>query len=297
MIYLILSILFSTSLVVILRSFEKWNIKTEFGIVFNYLVCCITGFIAMDNKSMIQEIPSWNGWWICLLLGFGFILIFLLIGKSTKLLGVATTSIAFKLSFIIPVIIAIIFYGDALSIMKAIGIATAISAVYFIAYQPTAALEQDKEPNSTQTSFIHKKAWMLPLLIFVGSGLTDASFNFIQRNYTPIGYDHIVTIMVFFGAFLSGMMMYGFKKEMYQWKNVFGGIVLGIPNYGSLYFLLQALKHSGFSPSTLFPLNNLGIVGLSALFGLLLFKETFSSRKIIGFVLAVASIIIIGFIS
>jgi drug/metabolite transporter (DMT)-like permease len=186
MIYLILSILFSTSLVVILRSFEKWNIKTEFGIVFNYLVCCITGFIAMDNKSMIQEIPSWNGWWICLLLGFGFILIFLLIGKSTKLLGVATTSIAFKLSFIIPVIIAIIFYGDALSIMKAIGIATAISAVYFIAYQPTAAIEQDKEPNSTQTSFIHKKAWMLPLLIFVGSGLTDASFNFIQRNYTPI---------------------------------------------------------------------------------------------------------------
>ena len=102
----------------------------------------------MDNKFMIQEIPSWNGCWICLLLGFGFILIFLLIGKSTKLLGVATTSIAFKLSFIIPVIIAIIFYGDALSIMKAIGIATAISAVYFIAYQPTAPQKFPKPPKT-----------------------------------------------------------------------------------------------------------------------------------------------------
>lgn len=295
MFYLILSILFSTSLVVILRSFEKWNIKTEYGIVFNYIICCFTGFIAMEDKSMLKQIPAWNGWWVCLLLGLGFILIFLLIGKSTKLLGVATTSIAFKLSFIIPVIVSILFYGDNLSATKAIGILIAVTAVYFIAYQPGT---QDKIDNETETkteSFLHKKAWILPLFIFLGSGITDSSFNFIQRNYTPTGFDHIVTIMVFLGAFFSGMLMYGFKKEMYQWKNLIGGIVLGIPNYGSLYFLLQALKHSGYAPSLLFPLNNLGIVGLSALFGLFLFKETFSARKIIGFILAVASIIIIGF--
>lgn len=251
----------------------------------------------MDDKSMLKEIPSWNGWWVCLLLGFGFILIFLLIGKSTKLLGVATTSIAFKLSFIIPVIVAILFYGDSLSIAKVTGILTAVLAVYFIAFQPgTPDIISDEKETPTE-SFLHKKAWILPLLIFLGSGITDSSFNFIQRNYSPPGFDHIVTIMVFFGAFLSGIIMYGFKKEMYQWKNLIGGIILGVPNYGSLYFLLQALKHSGFAPSTLFPLNNLGIVGLSALFGLFMFKETFSVRKIIGFVLAVASIIIIGFLA
>lgn len=296
MLFLILSILCSTSLVVILRYFEKWKIQTDFGIVFNYLVCCITGFIVMDNKSIIREIPSWNGWWVCLLLGIGFTLVFILIGKSTKILGVATTSISFKLSFIIPVIISILFYGDILTLSKTIGILTAVSAVFFIAYQPDSVEQSDTKNETKIESFLHKKAWILPLIIFIGAGITDSGFNFIQRNFTPPGFDHIVTIMVFLGAFLSGMVLYGFNKEMYQWKNMVGGIILGVPNYGSLYFLLQALKHSGFTPSTLFPINNLGIVGLSALCGWLLFRETFSKRKIIGFILAVASIVIIGFL-
>jgi drug/metabolite transporter (DMT)-like permease len=289
MLYLILSILFSTSLVIILRLFSKWKIHTEYGIVFNYAVCCITGLLAMDNKQQLLEIPEWNGWWICLLLGIGFILIFVLIGKSTQLLGVATTSIAFKLSFVIPVIVAVVFYGDTLTVTKIIGIITAVTAVYFITF------EKDKVED-TVDELPEKRAWLLPVIILLGSGVTDSTFNFIQRNYTPPGYDHIVTILIFFGAFVSGLVLYGFKRELYQWKNVAGGIILGIPNYGSLYFLLQALKHTGYNPSTLFPVNNLGIVGLSALAGLFLFREHFSFRKIIGFVLAVISIVIIGFL-
>jgi drug/metabolite transporter (DMT)-like permease len=288
MLYLILSILCATSLVVILRLFSNYKVKTEYGIVFNYAVCCITGLLAMENKSMLREIPSWNGWWICLALGLGFILIFTLVGKSTAILGVATTSIAFKLSFIIPTIVAILFYGDQLTVFKIIGIISAIIAVYFITYQ--------KSESENESESVNKNAWILPVLIFVGSGITDSIFNVIQRNYTPVGFDHIVTIMVFLGAFLSGMILYGFNKEMYQWKNVIAGIVLGIPNYGSLYFLLQALKHTGYAPSTLFPINNLGIVGVSAIIGLLIFKESFSTKKIIGFLLAIASIVMIGFL-
>ena len=84
-------------------------------------------------------------------------------------------------------------------------------------------------------------------------------------------------------------------------KNVAGGLLLGIPNYGSLYFWIQALKvlkiKFNWDSSTLFPINNIGVVCLSALIGFLLFKETFSMRKLIGFVLAVASIVIIGFLN
>ncbi|MEN9448584.1 MAG: hypothetical protein RJA25_1874 [Bacteroidota bacterium] len=297
MLFLILSIVFSTSLVVILRLFKQWNIKTEHGIAFNYFICCITGILAMPNKYLLKQTFTWDGWWICLLLGLCFILIFLLIGKSTHLLGVATTGIAFKLSFVIPTIVAILLYGDALTWNKIIGIILAVLAVFFLAYQPDDnEIAGDKNEIETN-SFIYKKAWMLPLIIFLGSGLTDALFNFIQRNYTPAGFDHVVTIMVFAGAFITGFILFGFQKEMYQWKNLLGGIVLGVPNYGSLYFLLQALKHSNFAPSILFPINNLGIVALSAIVGLVIFKEHFTKRKIIGFVLAIISIATIGFLN
>lgn len=286
MIYLLLSILFTTLLVIILRMYDKWNIETEYGITFNYLFCVITGFIAMPDKLLLHQVPEWNGWYWCLLLGVGFILIFLLIGKSTTLLGVATTGVAFKLSFIIPVIIALLFYGDTVTITKIIGILLAIGAVILIAYP---------SKNETTNSKIDKRAAILPILIFVGSGLTDASFNFIQRNYTPPHFEHVVTIMVFAGAFIGGMLLYGTKKELYQKKNVIAGIVLGIPNYFSLFFLMQALNHSGFTPSTLFPINNLCVVGLSALVGFIVFKEKMDIKKITGILLAIASIVLIGF--
>lgn len=295
MIYLLLSIFFSTLLVVILRAYTTWNIKTEHGIVFNYLVCCLTGLVAMPNKNILFQLPNWNGWIWCLLLGFGFIVIFLLIGKSTTLFGVSTTSIAFKLSFIIPTIIAILFYGDSVSFSKTLGILMAISAVFFITYQPNKENEIESVNNSNKNNFLFKNSWILPLAILVGSGITDAGFNFIQRNFTPPNFDHIVTIMVFLGAFITGLLLYGKDKALYQWKNVFAGIILGIPNYGSLYFLLLALKHTKLTPSILFPINNLGIIGLSALFGFFIFKEKFNTQKYIGFALAVLSIIIIGF--
>ena len=296
--YLLLSIFFSTSLVVILRLFSIWKIKTEHGILFNYLVCCITGFIVMPDKTMFNHIGIWNGWWVCLLLGGGFILTFLLIGKSTNLLGVATTGIAFKLSFVIPTIVAILFYGDKFSITKMIGIAMAVFAVFLIAdSKENNVITEVTEKISEPTDFIHRKAWIMPFLIFIGSGITDSIFNFIQRNYTPTGYEHLVTTLVFLGAFLMGLLLFGFNRELYQWKNVLGGILLGVPNYASLYFLLLALKKSTLPPSELFPINNLGIVGFTAICGLILFKEKFSLRKSIGFALALGSIIIIGFLS
>ncbi|MDB5226102.1 MAG: hypothetical protein JWN78_295 [Bacteroidota bacterium] len=288
MLYLLLSIICATSLTIILRLFEKWNIRTEYGIVLNYLACCITGLLVMPEKSLLMQIPSWNGWWICLLLGLGFMFVFIMIGKSVKLLGITTTSIAYKLSFIIPAMAAILFYGDSLTAYKVCGIVLAIFAIYFIT-------NQREERNKENQTYL-KNLWLLPVIIFVGAGSLDALFNFIQRNYAPPGFDHIVTITVFAGAFLSGILRFGMQREMYRWKNFIGGIILGIPNYGSLYFLLQALKHPVYPPSTLFPLNNLGIVCLSAIAGWLLFKERFTFSKIIGFILTVASIIIIGFL-
>jgi drug/metabolite transporter (DMT)-like permease len=286
MLYLILSILCSAALVIILRLFSTYNIKTEYGITFNYLVCCITGFFMIDDVTMLKQIPAWNGWWICLLLGFNFIFIFTMVGKSIKLNGIASTTIAYKLSFIIPTIVALLFYGDKLTVYKITGIVAALLAVFFITYEKS---ENEKDSEV-------KRVWLLPVLIFIGSGITDSVFNVIQRNYTPANFDHIVTVMVFLGAMLSGFLLYGFNKEMYKWKNVFAGIILGIPNYASLYFLLQALKQPAYKPSVLFPINNLGIVGISAIAGFLLFKETVSAKKLIGFTLAIISIVLIGFL-
>jgi drug/metabolite transporter (DMT)-like permease len=286
MIYILLSILCSAALVIILRLFSNYKINTTYGIVWNYLVCCLVGLFLMENRTLqIQQFIQWEFAYIPLLLGCTFYLIFSIVGKSTTSVGVATTGIAFKLSFVIPVLFAFFLYQDEISISKILGIVLAIIAIYFVSY--------DKE---TQKEKAHRNDFIYPLIIFIGGGLTDTVFNYIQKKLFIDGWEHIINISVFFGAFALSFVFNFYKKELYKPKNILGGIVLGIPNYGSLYFLLQALEKSNLESSKIFPINNIGIVCITAFVGIVLFNENFNFKKLLGIILAISSIILIGFL-
>lgn len=293
MIYLLLSILCSTSLVVILRLFSNYNIKTAHGIVFNYMVCCITGLLLADHLPTATEYFNWNGWYVCLLLGSLFYIVFNITGKATNILGVATTSLLFKISFVITVFVALVFLGDAITWNKILGIVCAIVAVFLITYS--------KEKPATTTGSAEKKEYILMcLFVFLGSGACDTGFNLVRLNLIPVELEHVATVTIFFGAFLCSFLLNLKDRSLFQWKNVVAGLVLGIPNYGSLYFWIQALKELklkfNWDSSTVFPINNIGVVCFSAVIGFLLFKEKFSAQKLVGFVLAVVSIVFIGLI-
>ena len=80
----------------------------------------------------------------------------------------------------------------------------------------------------------------------------------------------------------------------FELKSIFGGILLGVPNYFSIVvYLLKALSTEGMESSTAFTLNNVGIVILSTLFGLFIFKEKLVSKNWFGIVVAIVSIILI----
>ena len=80
----------------------------------------------------------------------------------------------------------------------------------------------------------------------------------------------------------------------FQWKNILGGIVLGIPNYYSMEFLLKALQTEGLESSTLFTINNVSIVILTTVFALVFFKEKLIKKNWIGIGLAVISILLVA---
>ena len=83
-------------------------------------------------------------------------------------------------------------------------------------------------------------------------------------------------------------------KFQFHWKNILGGILLGIPNYYSMEFLLKAFK-TDIESSTLFTINNVGIVILTTVFALLFFKEKLIKKNWIGIALAVFSILLVSF--
>ena len=292
MLYLLLSILSASSLIIIVRLFEKWNIKATYGIVFNYIFCIATGLFFVDDFSVFQEMPNWNGFPFVIGLGFAFIFIFTLTGKVTMMSGIVTASISMKLSFVIPVVIAMLLYGDSITFLKITGILCAVAAVFLIAYEKEVTQDASAEKRETNGGKL-----IYPFLIFIGAGLCDAVFNYVQKKLMPFGWDHQVTVLAFVSAAVSGVLLNFHKRELYQWKNVVAGFVLGVPNYFSLYFLLKTLNTLNWQSSVIFPINNLGIVCVSAFAGFVLFKEKMNPRKLIGFILAIASIIITGFLS
>jgi len=78
-------------------------------------------------------------------------------------------------------------------------------------------------------------------------------------------------------------------------KNILAGLILGIPNYFSIYLLLQAYDVIDYTNSSIVAIVNVSVVVLSALFGFMIFKEDFSVKKAIGLIASLMAIISLYF--
>ena len=284
MIYLLLSILFSTVTVAFFKWFDLKKVDTLQAIVVNYLTCTLAGCLLTQDH--IFKIGFWQtDWfiWICLL-GLLFISIFYAIAKTAQTISVAASMVAAKLSVIIPVVFAMLMYGESLSFWQVLGIVLSLVAVYFIS--------TNDNQNTKNLSLL------LPAAVFMGSGAIDTLLNYLNKRFIPPYQAAQIVTGTFFMAFIFGSIFMGvlwFKgKEKPKLSNVFWGIMLGIPNYFSMFFLVKTLEE--FQGSFIFPINNIGIVAASALVAFLLFKEHLSPQKYIGLALAVLAIALLSFL-
>ena len=287
MIYLGLSIAFSTVLFVIFRYFTIFKIDTLKAIVVNYITAFTLGFVSTGNILSITSLPNQPWFYGALILGLMFVGIFFVMALTAQRSGVSVASVASKMSVIIPVFFGILLYNESLPVLKFIGILIALLAVY---------LSSVKEKNDTDTSA--KSDLLLPILLFLGSGATDTTLKYVEKNFVAENEVAFFSGSLFGFAACFGLLILGYKlilkREPFGYKNIIAGIVLGIPNYYSVLFLIKALQIKGIESSTLFIINNIGIVVVSTLVGLLLFKETFSLNNKIGIVLAIVGVLLVA---
>ena len=264
MIYLLLSIVASTLLFIIFKLFNVYKINTFQAIVANYAVACIYGLMSYDSDINTNDIVNSEWFYGAIGLGFLFISVFNLMALTAQKNGLSVASVASKMSVIIPIIFGVYVYNESAGFQKIIGIVLALVAVYLSSVK-------------SKTTINFKKNLALPLLVFIGSGIIDTSIKYIETKYVPENGIPIFSATIFSFAFTIGIIMVVIKvvrgKFQFDPKSIIGGIGLGIVNYYSIFFLLKALNTEGNESSTLFTINNVGIVMLSTLVGLLVFKE------------------------
>ncbi|GGW43012.1 DMT family transporter [Arenibacter certesii] len=279
-----LSILSSSIIFVVFKMYSKTGVETQYAIVVNYFVAAMVGFFLYQKKINLSELPE-KPWFLgTMILGILFILVFNLMAAASQRSGIAVASIATKMSLVIPVIFGVLIYNEKLGPLKIAGIVFALVAVYF------ASSKEKGVP-------ITKNIYLLPALVFLGSGIIDTSIKFLEETKVPKDEFTLFSATVFASAATTGLILVGIKSVKHQLKfnlkNIVGGIALGIPNYFSVYFILAALQHKELNSASIFTINNVAIVMSTTLLGIILFKEKVSKKNWAGIGLAVISIILV----
>lgn len=286
MTWLLLSIICSTLIFVIFKYFDKYGVDNLQAIIVNYVVAFSLGMGLRGFDTSLVDIPSKDWFWSAFILGIIFIWLFRLMALASQKIGVSVVSITVKMSLVIPVVFGVIYYEESFGLLKFFGIALALSAVYL-----TTAKDKSKK-----TSQLYVK---LPLILFFGSGIMDTFINYNQEEVVPMAEHGLFTSSIFGMAAIFGGMLLIIQnrknKIRFELKNLWAGIILGIPNYGSIYFLIRSLNHNNMESSIVFPINNVGIVALSVVFAVVLFSEKLNLKNKIGIALALLSIALLGY--
>lgn len=285
-IYLLLSIVFSTFINLVFKWFSVFKVNKIQAILVNYLVCFSIGFVLSGDFNLLKIIGS--DWFkYCIILGSLFVAIFLSMAMTTEKYGVSVNAVSAKMSVIIPVLFAYVYNSERLTIQFVVGILLSLLSIYLI--------------TKKKQIIIPKKYIYLPIIVFLGSGTIDTSLKLLELNYSNDISINTISYSIFLGAFLVGTTFYTIKNQFnfsnWSSRNIISGIILGIPNYFSIYFLLTAIKSFSLKSAFVFGINNIGIVLLSTLLSVIIFKEKLTLINKIGVLISVLSIILIAYAS
>ncbi|MCX8148626.1 EamA/RhaT family transporter [Thermaurantimonas aggregans] len=250
----------------------------------NYLVALALGLM-VDSGSVLKN-SRLDFWPYVILIGFLFITLFGLMAKVTQEYGVAVVSVAVKMSLAIPVVFSLVYFQERLSILNGVGILLAFPALLL------SVVNTSGSNGRVQIGF-------MPIVLFIGSGILDALLKYVQQVHLTEETSALFSALCFGSAFVFGAATLIGRRilkgdTLMDMRSFIGGIALGIPNYGSIYFLVRALQLPGMDGSRAFPINNMGIVILSALVSVLIFKEKITTAKRLSIFLAVTAIVLMS---
>lgn len=272
------------AILLVVRGFKRYQVEAFPAIIVNYFVAASYSLLFMSSRAVFTE--ARHLWLPSLVLGVLFVSVFYLISLTTERIGVSVASVANKMSVVIPVVLAFILYHDTISALKIAGILLALLSVVFV------SLRGQQGGGAKRTN------WLLPVLVFIGSGVIDALVNYAQKKIVRTTEETAcLTGMFFVAAGSIGLLAFLFfyrGKEQINYKRVLlGGIVLGTPNFFSIYLVMRAISDNVLQSSVLYPLVNVGVVLGSTLGALLIFSERLSWKNWLGIALSILAIILI----
>jgi drug/metabolite transporter (DMT)-like permease len=274
---------------VIFKLFPKYNIDNLQAITVNYFVSFALGSILLGKLAIPDNFYATSWFPYALFLAVTFIIGFNVTALSFQKFGITFTTIIQKMSLIIPVSFAILYFKESSSPIRIVGILAAILAIILINLK-----SKDADLHLGE---LMKKYWFYPFFTFVMSGIVELMLLYMEKNDISGENDAEFVTMLFGLSGLLGILSiftryFTKKKTAFNKNNLIAGVLLGIPNYFTIFLLVMLLKN--WDGSIVFPINNVGILAASALVAILFFKEKLNRNRQLGLALAILSIYLIS---
>jgi drug/metabolite transporter (DMT)-like permease len=284
MLFLLLAILGSASLPVLFRAFDDWRVNIFWAIPANYLTCIFVGSLLAGGELNVLKLRSQP--WILFAVLQGIILavnFFLLAQRA----GVSVAALASRLSVAIPSLTAFLIYGDSFNFLKIAGLAAALLSLYLC----TASGGDLAAAHSPS----HK---LFPVLVFLTFGCYFTMLKYAQNYYLNESSYHSYVMSGFLFAFATSLVI-GLTRGVlaasdFRVHHLVGGILLGVVNYVAVYALLKVLALKGWESSQLFPIYSVGVVAVSSLLAVILFKERLSRLRTLGLVVGLMAVALLN---
>lgn len=291
--FLLLSILASTYLVVLFREIGRFKLSLLQTIAINYLVCVVCG--VLYTPDYFNKLTAYGPDWLYLgiFVGVLFIIMFFMIGTGSQKIGVGYTAMITKLSVIIPTMVSFWAFADPMGPKRWGGIALAMVAIVFMHlkyFRRKTGVQQAAEENP-------RFVVLMGIILFFGSGLVDSMLRVFEGAYgddVPFNM-FIITLFGIAGVLgsIASVVQIIRGKLTYNYRNFIGGVLLGVPNYFSIVFVLEGVN--ALEGTVFFPLNNIGQLILAGIIGASFYGERLPRTSLVGVLLAVIAIVLVAF--
>ena len=284
--YVLLAAACSVLVSVLLKLAGRRGIDAGQMVTWNYLVAALLCAWLLDAR--LDSLRQTGAPWLPLLvLALVLPSLFLVLAASVRAAGIVRTDIAQRLSLLLSLLAAFLWFGESTNGLKLAGLGLGLLSVVAILARPQAAASHAGTAQAT--------AWPLLLTVWVGFALVDVMLKQIAAAGTPFAASLQVSFVL---AFVGMLGVQGWRqargRSRLSWRNAGAGLLLGLLNFGNIVFYVHAHRALPENPALVFAAMNIGVVVLGTLVGVLAFREKLGRMNWLGIGLAVPAIVLIA---
>ena len=317
MIYLIPA-LCSSALISILMRLGEGRIRNNISLLsVNYLICLLLSMaFSVGSGSFIVPLDTGRAAVVLgAISGVFYFGSFLLYQINIFRNGVTMSSAFMKLGVLMPVMLAVIFFGERPGIGQIAGICLAVAAILIISLpQPdpedaktdgeaahlgpegakTDGEAAQRGPEDAKTAgetgqTVTAPRLLILLLLIGGSG--DAMSKFYEELGRP-EYNSQYLLYTFLVAFIFCTIAALMRGQRFTAPDILFGCLVGVPNYFSARFLLLSL--STVPAVIAYPVFSVGTIVLTGAAGVFFFHEKMTARQWAALAVIIGSLILLN---